>query len=103
MTDAGHWSWSQDETYSSSLSSAEWILEAPTLVGQALLAPVGTVAFGPTSTYTAGGVTHTIAQGSPTQIDLSPLGLVNEATPSALAPDGQSFNDCAYASSCPTP
>ncbi len=102
MTDAGKWSWSQDVNYASSESSAEWILEAPTLVAQTILAPVGTVHFGPTSTYTAGGVTHTIAAGDPTQIFLSP-GVVNEATPSALASDGQSFNDCAYAQSCAAP
>jgi hypothetical protein len=102
MTDAGKWSWSQDVSYASSESSAEWILEAPTLVAQTILAPVGTVHFGPTSTYTTGGVTHTIAQGDPTQIFLSP-GAVNEATPSALASDGQSFNDCAYAQSCAAP
>jgi hypothetical protein len=57
---------------------------------------------GPTSTYTAGGVTHTIAEGNPTQVFLSP-GVVNEATPSALASDGQSFNDCAYAQTCAAP
>lgn len=103
MTDAGHWSWSKNVAYASSGSSGEWILEAPTLlVAQTLLAPVGTVHFGPTSTYTAGGGRHTIAQGDPTQIFLSP-GVVNEATPSALAADGQSFNDCAYAQTCPTP
>lgn len=102
MTDAGKWSWSKDVSYASSESSAEWILEAPTLVAQTTLANVGTTNFGPTSTYTAGGVTHTIAQGDPTQIFLSP-GAVNEATPSALASDGQSFNDCAYAQSCAAP
>jgi hypothetical protein len=102
MTDAGHWSWSKNVSYSSSESSGEWILEAPTLVAQTLLAPVGTVHFGPTSTYTDGSGTHTIAEGNPTQIFLSP-GVVNEATPSALAADGQSFNDCAYAQSCAAP
>ena len=102
LTDAGHWSWSKDVTYTSSKSSAEWILEAPTLVAQTVLANVGNVAFGPTSTYTAGGVTNTIAQGDPTSIDLG-TGEVNEAIPSALASDGQSFNDCSYATSCPTP
>ncbi len=102
MTDAGKWSWSQDLSYTSSGSSGEWIFEAPTLVAQTVLAPVGTVQFGPTSTYTAGGVTHTIAEGDPTQIFLSP-GEVNEATPSALASDGQSFNDCAYAQTCAAP
>jgi len=102
MTDAGKWSWSSDVSYGSSESSAEWILEAPTLVVQTLPAPVGTVAFGPTSTYTAGGVTRTIAQGHPTKIDLSP-GLINLYAPSALAPDGQSFDVCAYALSCAAP
>jgi hypothetical protein len=102
MTDAGKWSFNKDVTYNSSRSSGEWILEAPTLLAQTLLAPVGTVHFGPTSTYTAGGATHTIAQGNPTEIFLSP-GVVNEATPSALAADGQSFNDCAYAQSCAAP
>jgi hypothetical protein len=106
MTDAGHWSWSKTVTYPSSQSSAEWILEAPTVAAQTLLAPVGTVPFGPTNTYTAGGATNAIAHGNPTQVDLSPLpigGLLDEATPSALASDGQSFNDCAYTTSCPTP
>jgi hypothetical protein len=102
MADAGHWTWSQDVNYASSESSGEWILEAPTVGAQTTLADVGTAHFGPTSTYTAGGVTHTIAEGDPTQIDLSP-GVVNEATPSALASDGQSFNDCAYAQSCAAP
>ena len=102
VADSGKWSWSKNVSYSSSESSAEWILEAPTLVAQTVLAPVGTQHFGPTSTYTAGGATHTIAQGNPTQIDLG-TGVVNEATPSALASDGQSFNDCAYATSCPAP
>jgi hypothetical protein len=102
MTDAGHWSWSKQVSYSSTESSAEWILEAPTVGAQTLLANVGTASFGPTSTYTQGGTTYTIAQGDPTQIDLSP-GAVNEATPSALASDGQSFNDCAYAQSCAAP
>jgi hypothetical protein len=41
-------------------------------------------------------------EGDPTQIDLSP-GVVNEATPSAVAADGQSFNDCAYAQTCAAP
>ena len=102
VADSGKWSWSQNVNYSSTESSAEWILEAPTLVAQTILAPVGTVHFGPTSTYTDGGGTHTIAAGNPTLIDLG-TGVVNEATPSALASDGQSFNDCAYALSCPAP
>jgi hypothetical protein len=103
VVDAGHWTWTSNVSYQSSNSSAEWIHEAPTVEGlQSLLANTGTTSFGPTSTYVAGDQTLTIAQGNPTQIDLSP-GLVNEATPSALASDGQSFNVCAYAQSCATP
>jgi hypothetical protein len=63
---------------------------------QTLLANVGTVHFGPTSTYTSGGAQKDVARGNPTKILLSPGGVVNEATPSSLAANGQSFNDCAY-------
>ena len=97
-----HWTWTKSVAYTSSESSAEWILEAPTVGSQSTLADVGTVPFGPTSTYVAGGHTYTIAKGSPTKIILSPGG-INEATPSALASNGQSFNDCAYAQSCAKP
>ncbi|MGN6473323.1 MAG: G1 family glutamic endopeptidase [Mycobacteriales bacterium] len=103
-TTAG-WSWSQNIPYASSQSSAEWIHEAPTLVTQTLLANTGTTHFGPTSTYTTastGSTAHTIKQGDPTLINISP-GLVNEATTSPLASDGQSFNVCAYAQSCSAP
>lgn len=103
MRNAGHWTWSKLVTYKSSRSSAEWILEAPTLVTQTLLANVGTVHFGPTSTYTSGGTNKDVAQGNPTKILLSPGGVVNEATPSSLAANGQSFNDCAYSQTCAAP
>ena len=102
MSDAGKWTWGLNVTYGSSESSAEWILEAPTLVAQTLLAPVGTTSFGPTSTYTARGVTHTIAQGDPTRIVLTP-GLITEASPSAIASNGQSFEVCAYKPACSAP
>ena len=102
MADGSKWTWSKQVTYASSGSSAEWILEAPTVAAQTVLADVGTVRFGSNDTYTAGGATHTIASGNPTMIDLG-TGVLNEATSSALAADGESFNDCAYALSCPTP
>lgn len=98
----GGWTWEKTVAYKSSESSAEWILEAPTVGAQTALADVGTVKFGPTSTYVVAGHTRTIAEGSPTEIVLSP-GTVNEATPSALASNGQSFDDCAYAQSCAKP
>ena len=98
-----HWTWNQSFPYQSSKSSAEWIAEAPSVAAlQTIVAPLSTVRFGPTSRYTQGGTSYTIAQGNPTQVILSP-GLFNEATPSALAADGQSFNVCTYAQTCAAP
>lgn len=103
LTDAGRWTWSQNIPYVSSESSAEWILEAPSVGGvQTAVANVGTSYFGPTSTWTNATGAHTIAVGNPLSIAMSPGG-VNEATPSALAPNGMSFNSCAYKQTCPAP
>jgi len=104
MSDQGHWTWVRTFTYDSSRSSAEWILEAPTvLVLQTLVAPVGAVRFGPVSTFALdGGRAQTLASGDPTTIQINP-GLLVEATPSSIGSDGQSFNACTYASSCPAP
>jgi peptidase A4-like protein len=99
------WTWSTSLTYTSTFSSAEWILEAPTVGAQTVLANVGTqqfVAGTPGNTFTVDGVTKSIGQGSPVRIILSP-GLINEATPSALNSAGTAFNDCAYKQSCPAP
>jgi hypothetical protein len=97
------WTWSKTIAYASTESSAEWIHEAPTLIAQMLLANTGTTRFGPTSTFTtASGGTQTIAQGSPTLINMGP-GLINEATTSPLAANGESFNVCAYAQTCAAP
>lgn len=103
LSDAGNWTWSTTLSYASSESSAEWIQEAPSLDGvQTIPAEVGTVSF-TGSSFTAGGSTGTIAAGSPTLIDESPIGVVNEATTSPLASDGQSFDVCVYAQSCAAP
>ncbi len=102
LTDTGKWTYSRTVTYASSESSAEWIQEAPTLIVQTIPANTGTVAFGPTSTYTENGVTDAIAAGQPTLINESP-GLINEATTSPLASDGPSFNVCVYAQTCAAP
>jgi hypothetical protein len=102
LTDAGHWSWQKNINYTSTQSSAEWIFEAPTVGVQTIPANTGVNHFGPTSTFTDASGTHTIAQGNPVSIAMG-TGLVNEATPSDLAADGQSFNVCAYAQSCAAP
>jgi hypothetical protein len=104
LVDQGHWTYDTTLTYDSSESSAEWIQEAPTLVAvQTLPAAVGDVSFGPTSTYTVGGTAQAIVDGDPTLIDESPVGIVNEATTSGLASNGQSFDVCVYAQTCTTP
>jgi hypothetical protein len=104
VSDSDHWTYSDKVTYASSESSAEWIQEAPSLESvQTIPGPVGDVQFGPTSTYTVGGTTKTIAAGEPTLIDESPVGGVNEATTSALSADGQSFDVCVYAQTCSAP
>jgi hypothetical protein len=103
MQDGNSWSWQQNVTYNSSESSAEWIFEAPTLaVVQTIPANTGTNYFA-LNGFTDGSGTHDIGSVSPNsliQVDMG-LGVINEATPSALS--GQAFNVCAYAQSCPAP
>ncbi len=95
-----HWTWTQAFPYKSSKSSAEWIVEAPSVESlQTTVAPLSTVNMGPASRFTEGGSTFTIAQGNPTRIVLSP-GFFNEATPSALSANGQSFRVCTYVNTC---
>jgi hypothetical protein len=104
MSDNGKWTYSKSLTYASTESSAEWILEAPTLVAQTVLANVGTTTFDPSNTFAFnGGTAQTIAKGSPVAIDLGLVGPANEAIPSALDSDGDGFNDCSYALSCAPP
>jgi hypothetical protein len=99
------WSWRKTLNYTSSRSSAEWILEAPLVGGGQSKLPrgLGTSFFGPTSTYTAKGSTRTIAQGKPVTVDMVYGRNKAESTPSPLGAYGQSFNVCAYKPSCPTP
>jgi hypothetical protein len=98
------WRWSRDIPYKSSRSSAEWVLEAPTVGGaQSTLQNVGNVHFGPQSLYKVGnGAFRTIAAGNPVRIVLQQAG-VRQATPSALGASGQQFNDCSYKRTCPAP
>ncbi len=104
IRDQGHWSWSKRVHYQSSRASAEWILEAPMVaMSQSMLAHVGTAHFGPTSRYTASGSTRTIAGGQPVRIVLRSTTGTREATPSGLAGDGQSFDDCSYRTACARP
>jgi peptidase A4-like protein len=101
MIDYGKWSWSTELHYDSSFSSAEWVLEAPTVGVQSLLANVGTQSFLGGNTYGQGGQTRGISAGDPVLINLG-IGLVNVATTSPLS-YGDAFNVCAYKQSCAAP
>jgi hypothetical protein len=109
LSDQGKWSWQRTKSYSASRSSAarasaEWILEAPTVGGhQTTLPQLSTALFGPTSTFAKGGTTHKLAQGNPIKIVMVKRSGPREATPSGIASDQQSFNDCAYSQTCPAP
>jgi hypothetical protein len=108
-TGANNWTWSiANLAYTSTHSSAEWILEAPTVGAQTLLDHVGNVLFDPNNTFTRNGVTKNMGAATLDQIVLTPdpTGLVKpaaEATPSAVDIDSDGFSDCSYQSSCATP
>jgi len=104
LSDRGRWSWTRPVGYASTRSSAEWILEAPTLVVQTTLANVGTVRFVGGNTFAVNGVSRKIAQGHPVSITLGAApGLPGEALPSTLDRRGDGFDSCAYALRCPAP
>jgi hypothetical protein len=99
VVNSRHWSWHANVSYKSSLSSAEWIIEAPTVGTQTTIADVGSAYFGKISNFTTGGVRHPISSGHPVKINLAGF----EARPSGLARNGQSFRVCTYAVRCAAP
>lgn len=98
-------------TYPSLMDTAEWILEAPTIVGtggtgEATLPNVGTVQFGGA---TVNGAPAALSQGF--TLDMEPGNAVI-ADPSLPDSTGAGFNDCSYpvdnaagtpTSNCPVP
>jgi len=103
VVNAGHWSWHLNVTYHSKATSAEWILEAPSLGNvQTTVAQVGAAYFGRTSNYTTGGHRHTIAAGRPVKVNMG-AGVGIEAVTSNLASNRQSFRVCTYKLSCAAP
>ncbi|MCA1831637.1 MAG: G1 family glutamic endopeptidase [Actinomycetota bacterium] len=102
ISNAGHWSWTKNVTYTSLFNSAEWILEAPSLGPvQTWMSNVGTVHFNPNNQYQVNG-TNTwlnMATANPDKVVLA----FAEGMPSAIDSGGDGFNVCAYATSCSTP
>jgi hypothetical protein len=110
VSDGSKWSYSTTTSYHSTLSSADYVFEAPGRgIGVAIptLLPASTdhQQFLGGSSYTVNGATRTI-ENSPTRvrITMSPIGLdpVDVAIPSTINPDG-SFNVCSYKLSCKAP
>jgi hypothetical protein len=100
VVNAGHWTYSKSVTYKSTYSSAEWILEAPSLVVPVIMPMMGNTKFDPNNTYTLnGGTARKIGDGNPISISMN----LYEGIPSALDADGDGFNACAYKLSCPAP
>ena len=101
------WYWARTVSYNSTLSSAEWVFEAPqkgVVVNAPFLGAVPVIAqtapahaphakfFG--GTYVVNGVTQSLRPGAATRVVMLP-----GAAPSFLAPDGH-FQVCAYKTSC---
>lgn len=99
VIDDTHWTWQMNVHYVSSRSSAEWILEAPTVGAQTTIAQVGAAYFGTVNNFTIGGHRHTIAAGHPVKINLAGF----EAITSNLASNRQSFRVCTYKLRCAAP
>ena len=104
IDDQGHWSWSTSVFYASSESSAEWVLEVPSVVvGPTVLANVGAVTFDDGNGYRLGNLTKRISQDAPILVRLNLFGVLPASLPSALDADGDGFRACAYSARCAAP
>ncbi|MEY2398185.1 MAG: hypothetical protein QOJ00_1359 [Actinomycetota bacterium] len=107
VTNVGKWSWSQTFDYASSMSSVEWIYEAPATTYLGLATAYGVPArfdhanfYG--NRYMMGGVPRQLAPGDAVKTNVSPVGFVMLATPSPIRSDS-AFAVCPYRQTCPTP
>jgi hypothetical protein len=103
IDDQGRWSWATGVTYHSTESSAEWILESPSVGAPSMLANVGAVTFDDGNGYAVDGQMRRLAQGGPIMVRLNFLGLTPVSVPSGLDADGDGFRACAYGARCGPP
>jgi hypothetical protein len=109
MVNAGKWSWSKAVTYQSTLSSAEWVFEAPTLGVRGVPVGLQTLpAYAPHARFLGGGTYRMNGATQPLTASVAKrmimvdmvAGWYRTATPSLLAGDGH-FTVCAYKRTCP--
>jgi hypothetical protein len=94
---------SQTVPYPSTHLTAEWIQEAPTVIGSSG-AGVGTLPNLSGASFDLASVNGASADLSPSeQIQLVSSSGTVESTPSAPDPDKDGFNDCTYATTCAAP
>ena len=107
-TAAPQWTWSTTVSYASSMSSAEWVFEAPTIGLSALPVGLQTLpAYAPHAKFLAGGsyrvngVTRPLGGSGASRMIMVDLvsGKYRTATPSLLGHDGH-FTVCAYKRTC---
>lgn len=97
-----HESYSRTVPYTSSYASAEWIDEAPVVVGTgAGIAPLPTLSVTTFDGATANGFKAGLVPAEEMQLVDSKRHVIGE--PSAPDPEADGFNDCAWASSCSAP
>jgi hypothetical protein len=100
LADTGHCTFTKTLAYQSTHSSAEWILEAPTVGAQTVMPAMSNSLFDPGNTYTVGsGSAQAFGTGSPVTLTMNTL----EGIPSPIDADGDGFNGCTYALTCPAP
>jgi hypothetical protein len=94
----------QTTPYSSTHATAEWIEETPVVISSS-----GAVSVGPMPSLSTVGFTNSMTNGqlagltAAEEIQLVDTNGAALATPSGPDPDGDAFNVCTFAQSCPTP
>jgi len=90
--------------YPSTYGSAEWVIETPVVISEK-----GAVSVGPMPNLTVVGFDFARVNGSPPsfvpseRIELVDFDLTPIASPSLPDAQGDGFNDCTYAATCPAP
>ena len=106
LTNLGKWAWFKVVQYKSTFSSAEWIYEAPSqryaVVNLPGLPSSHAAAVFLRPRYALNGFEQPLQPSNAVRSHVSPVGIVNIATTSALGPSGN-FAVCPYRQACQAP